>query len=606
VRSLRAWLLRLAGLLDRDRRDRELAEEIGAHLEMHTLDNIRGGMEPEEARRQALIKLGGVEQTKELYRERRGLPFVETLVQDLRYGLRTLGRSPGFTLVAAATLALGIGVNSAIFSIVDAVLLRPLPFPESDRLVLVWATNTADGSREDVASYPDFEEWQAQAASFSGLAAFTTRDATLSGADGALLLPAMQVTPGFFETVGVAPAFGRTFRPGEEEPSAARVAVLGDGLWHSRFGGRDEVLGDTVRLNEETYTIVGVMPAGTKISPGQAEELYIPIVRDPSRNHGFLRVVGRLRPRVSLAQAQAEMDLITARLARQYAATNRSVGANVMPLVTAVVGKLRPGLLVLLGVVTLVLLIGCANVANLTLARAATRRREIAVRAALGAGRRRIVRQLLTESLLLALAGGALGVLLSSWTTRMLVRALTKTFPIPRLEGAATDARVLAFTLVVSLATAMLFGLAPALTAASSDLQHGLRESSRTASGGRRARRVRGGLVIAETALALVLLAGAGCSCEACSPCGAPRPGSRRRTSWPWTSGCRARGPRAPPNGSGSSRRSSAAWGPCPPCARRPWSRPCRSAAGSTRWASGSPAARRPRGRRCSRRTSTS
>jgi putative ABC transport system permease protein len=509
VRPLRAWLRRLAGLFDRERRDRELDEEIASHLEMHVEDNLRRGMEPAEARRQALIKLGGVDQTKELYRERRSLPFLETLVQDLRYAVRTLRMSPGFTAVAATTLALGIGVNTAIFSIVDAVLLRPLPFPDADRLVLVWATNAASGATEDVASYPDFEEWKAQAASFAAVAAFTTRSMTVSGADEAALVPAMQVTPGFFETLGTGPAMGRALRAGEDQAGAAHVAVITDALWKERFGGRPDVLGQPVRMNEETFTVVGVMPPGVKISPGAAEQVYVPIVRDPSRNHGFLRVVARLRPGIPIARARAEMDLLTRRLAQQYPASNRSVGANVVPLVHAVVGKLRPGLLIFLGVVTLVLLIACANVANLSLARSAARRREIAVRAALGAGRRRIVRQLLTESIVLSLAGGGLGLLLSSWTARVLVAVLTRTFQVPRIEGAGTDVRVLGFTLAVSLATGIVFGLAPALTAASPDLQ-GLRESGRTATGGRRARRVRGALVVAETALALVLLAGAG------------------------------------------------------------------------------------------------
>jgi predicted permease len=510
VRRLRAGLLRLAGLFHRGRRDRELAEEIESHLQMHVDDNLRRGMDPVEARRQALIKLGGVEPTKELYRDRRGLPLVETVIRDLRYGLRTLRRSPGFTAVATLTLALGIGANTAIFSIVDAVLLRPLPFPDSDRLALIWATDTRAGDREDVASYPDFEDWKAQSASFSSLAAFTTRSLAISGGGEAALVPAMQVSPGFFETLGIAPAFGRSFQPGEERPAAPRVAVLGDGLWKARFGGRPDVLGQTVRMNEETTTIVGVMPPGVKISPGPAEQVYVPLLRDESRSHGFLRVVGRLQPHVSFARAQSEMDLVTARLAQRYPRSNRNVGASVVPLVNAVVGKLRPGLLIFLGVVTLVLLIACANVANLALARSASRQKEIAVRAALGAGRRRIVQQLLTESVVLALAGGALGLLLSSWTARLLVAVLTKSFPVPRIEGTGTDARVLAFTLAVSVATGVLFGLAPALAAASPDLQDGLRESSRTATGGGRARRVRGALVVAETALALVLLAGAG------------------------------------------------------------------------------------------------
>ncbi len=435
---------------------------------------------------------------------------MDTLWTDIRYAIRMQLKQPGFTAVAVITLALGIGANTAIFSVVNAVLLRPLPFPDSGRLVLVWATQEADGNKQDVASYPDFEEWKAQSKSFDSLAAFTTRSVTLAGGEFAELVPGLQTTPGFFEMLGVAPAKGRTFRPDEGETGAAHVALLSDALWKGRFASRPDILGQTVRVNEETYTIIGVMLPGFKFSPGTPEQIYTPLVRDPDRNHGFLRVVGRLRPQIAMAMAQAEMDTIARRLTEQFPKSNKGVGVNLVSLADALVGQVRTGLLIFLGVVGLVLLIACTNVANLMLARSASRQKELAVRAALGAGRARLIQQLLTESTVLALAGGALGLLLSSWTAQLLVALLTKNFQVPRLESTSTDGWVLGFTLLVSLATGILFGVVPAFAAASPDMHEGLRESGRSATSGMRGRRIRGALVITETALALVLLAGAG------------------------------------------------------------------------------------------------
>jgi predicted permease len=527
VRRLRAWGARLLGSLRRGRREQELAAEIESHLEMHVEDNIRAGMAPEDARRSAILKLGGIEQTKEIYRERRGLPVLETLVRDVVFGARVLRRNPAFTTVAVLTLALGIGANTAILSIVNAVLLRPLPFPASERLVMIWATDQERGVTEDVASYPDFEEWRTSARSFVGMAAFTTRSVALAGDEQAELLPAFQASPGAFEVFGVQPALGRTFRTGEEEPGAARVVILSDGLWKRRFGGRTDILGQTIRANDEVHTVVGVMPPGFRISPDEQEQLYTPLARDPSRNHGFLRVVARLQPGASVESAQAEMTAVARRIAEQFPKTNRGVGTNLMPLIDALVGKIRTGLLIFLGVVALVLLIACSNVANLLLARGASRQKELAVRTALGAGRRRLVRQLLSESILLALGGGALGLLLASWTARALARLVAQSFPVPRIESTSTDGTVLLFTLALSLATGVVFGILPALSAASTDFVENLRESSRTATSGASGRRLRSTLVIAETALALVLLAGAGVLLRAFLALRATSPGFR-------------------------------------------------------------------------------
>ena len=510
ARQLRAGVLRLGGLFNRERRDRELAEELESHVALHVEDNLRAGMTPEEARRDALLKLGGVESIKEQVRDRRGVPVLEHLARDLRFGARMLRKDPSFTAIAVLTLALGIGANTAIFSVVNAVLLRPLPFPQSERLVLIWATNTESGRTDDVASYPDFEAWKAQSRSFENMAAFTTRGMILAGGDQSETVPAVQATPGFFETLRVRPALGRAFRPDEGEAGTSHVALLSDGTWKRRFAGRADVVGRTIRANEETYTIVGVMPPGFKFSPQAAEQIYVPLVRDPSRNHGFLRVLGRLRPGVRVAAAQAEMDVITRGLAKEYPKTNEGVGARVVPALTAMVGNTRTGLLIFLGVVAIVLVIACINVAALMSARSATRQRELTVRAALGAGRKRLLQQLLTESTLLALAGGLLGLLLASWGTRLLVALLAQSFPIPRLETTHIDGWVLLFTLALSLVTGILFGSVLAVPAASPDLNEILRESSRTATVGAGGRRARSILVIAEVALALILLSGAG------------------------------------------------------------------------------------------------
>jgi putative ABC transport system permease protein len=510
MRGLRAWAMRVSGLFGRDRRERELRDEIDSHLQMHIEDYVRAGLSPGEARRQALLRLGGVEGIKEEYRDRRSVPILEHLAQDVRFAARVLWRTPAFTAVAVLTVGLGIGANTAVFSVVNAVLLRPLPFPESERLVLIWATNTKNGDQRDVASYPDFEEWKASGSSFDGMAAFTSRGVTLAGPDQAVLAPALQTTPGFFETLGVLPALGRTFQQSDVTSGEPRVAILSDAVWRRQFGARADVLGEQIRVDEELCTIVGVMPSGFVFDPVEPEQIYTLLAPDPSRNHGFLRVIGRLRPGASGASSQSEMEAIARRIARDFPKSNATVGVNVMPLIDAGVGDARLGLLFFLGVVTLVLLVACTNVANLMLARNAQRGRELAIRTAMGAGRRRIIQQLLTESLVLSLAGGLLGLMLANWGTRVLVVLLSRTAPIPRIEATHSDWWVLAFAFALSLVTGILFGVVPALVAAPTALNDTLRESSRSVTAGVRGRRARACLMIAETALALVLLAGAG------------------------------------------------------------------------------------------------
>jgi putative ABC transport system permease protein len=512
VRSLRAALVRLAAVFDRGRLDRELAAELESHLALHIDDNLRAGMTAAEARRQALLKLGGVEQVTERVRARRGLPVLENLIRDLRFASRMLLRNPGFSLVCVLTLSLGIGANTAIFSVVNAVLLRPLPFPQPERLVLIWATDARRSATEDVASYPDFADWRERSRSFERMAAFTTRGMTIVGRDETDLVDAVQATPGFFELLGGVPALGRTFRPDEGSAGAPHVAVLSDSGWKRFFAGRTDVLGQSLRVNEETYTVIGVMAPGFRfsLSSRQPEQIYVPLLPDPDRDHGFLRVLGRLRPGVRLAVAQAEMDLVTGALAQQYPGSLREVGSRIVPLLDALAGRVRAGLAILLGVVALVLLIACTNVASLLLARNASRQRELALRAALGASRLRLLQQSIAESLVLAVAGGALGLLLAHGTARLLARMLARNFPIPRIESTGTDAWVLGFAFLLSLVTGLVFGAAFAPVSAAANLDRSLRESGRTMAGGAKGRRLRGALVVLETALALVLLAAAG------------------------------------------------------------------------------------------------
>ncbi|MGH9811953.1 MAG: ABC transporter permease, partial [Candidatus Acidiferrales bacterium] len=435
---------------------------------------------------------------------------METLWQDLKYGARQLARSPGFTAVAVLTLALGIGANTAIFSVVNAVLLRPLPFSEPGRLTMVWLDNRDEGWPEDLTSYPTYLDWRAQSRSFEEMAAFTPSEASLSGEGEPERVRSAVVSANYFSVLRVEPMRGRTFRPEEEVPGAERVVVLSAGLWQRRFAGRPDMLGRAVNLGGNPFTIIGVMPPGFD-APARTE-LWLPFSIFPqqrleARSSLWLRVIGRLRPGVPLAEAQAEMTAIAQRLEREYPDSMANLGVNLVPLHTQVVGQVRPALLTILGAVFFVLLIACANVANLQLARAAVRERELAVRAAVGAGRGRLVRQLLTESLLLAVVGGALGLFLALWG----VEALRGVLPanVPRVDEIAVDGGVLVFLLGATLGTTLLFGLVPALRTTRTDLNDSLKQGGRSATDGSHSR-LRSALVVGEVALALLLLVGAG------------------------------------------------------------------------------------------------
>ena len=503
--SFRNWSFR------RRRREEELDEEVQAHLRMAAQEHAEQGESPEQARASAVRDFGNITLVKEVTRDMWGFRWLETLLQDLRYGVRMLRKNPGFTAVAVVTLALGIGATTAMFSVLSAVLLRPLPYQDPGQLVHIYETDPGGGFSQTPVSYPNFLDWRAQNHVFESMAAYDGATFTLMGPKEPIHVEGLVASADLFSVLGVKPMLGRGFLPEEDQPGH-HVVVLSHDLWKRRFNSDPSVLGQSVRLDRMSFTIVGVMPAGFQF-PIRASPVEVWVAQGinatvPGRADNYFGVIARLRSTATLGKARAEMATIAARLAKQYPDSNKGLGVGLVPEHEQLVGEVRPSMLIVFGAVVFVLLIATANVANLLLARATNRGREIAVRAALGAGQRRIVCQLLTESVLLAAWGGALGMLLALAATRLLARLGPR--DIPRLSQIGLDGHVLAFSFVVILVTGLIFGLAPALRTAKADLIQSLKAGGVASRDGARGYSLRAALIVSEVALTLLLLAGAG------------------------------------------------------------------------------------------------
>jgi predicted permease len=434
---------------------------------------------------------------------------MNTLLQDIRYGIRTLAKTPGFTAIAILTLALGIGANSALFSVVNGVLLNPLPYPEPNKLTMVYA-NTSDFGHSSV-TYLNFLDWQKDSRSFTGMAGYRNEDLFLTGVGEGERARGLMISADFFRVLGVEPIAGRTFRPEEDQVGGAPVALIGAGLWMRKFGSAPDIVGKSITLTGKSYVVVGVIPASFSLSE-RPRDVYIPIgqwndptFRDRAVSFGT-QVIGRLKPGVTIQQAQVDVDQVAKNLATAYPQADKGMGIALVPLKEDMVGDIQPFLLVLLGAVGFVLLIACANVANLLLARSTGRTREFAIRSALGAGRARVIRQLLTESVLLAIVGGGLGLCIAYSGTKAVLKTLPQA--LPRAHEIGLDLRVVLFTLGISLVVGMLFGLAPALKLSRGSVSETLKEGGRGSSGARH--KMQSTFVAIELALALVLLVGAG------------------------------------------------------------------------------------------------
>jgi predicted permease len=499
----------------RKRMLQDLDQDIRDHIEKETEDNIARGMSPREAQLAAVRKFGNLTRVKEETRDVWSSVWFEQLLQDTRIGLRRLRKSPGFTPIAILTLALGIGASTSIFSVVNAVLLGHLPYKDPSRLAMIWGTNARRGVNKTPVSPGDYFEWKQKNTAFQDIAASYDSQVTLTGAGNPQFLFGYDFSANYFSILGVSPELGRTFSAAEDRPGASKVVVLSDKLWRGTFHADPQILGKAITLDGAPYDVVGVMPRSFDFPPGT--ELWMPIALPVSTasdyQHNFVRVMGRLNPGVSVERAQAQMTALARQIETEHPTTDAGNGVKITPLRRQLAGDIETPLLILLGAVGFVLLIACANVASLLLARATTRHKEIAACAALGAGRARLLRQFLTESLLLSLAGGTLGMALALWCTNFLVSIFPNDIAnvsIPRVENIPVNLPVLFFALAAAVLTGLLFGVVPAMQSARANAADILKESSRGASPGSRSARLRRVLVVAEIALSLVLLAGAG------------------------------------------------------------------------------------------------
>jgi predicted permease len=518
MRHLRGWFLRLAGLFDKERRERELADEMESHLALHIEDNLRAGMSAEEARRQALIKLGGIEATKELYRERRSLPLLETLAQDLRYGLRALRKNPGFTIIAMITLALGIGANTAIFSMVNALLLHPYDFRDLDRLVRVWEDRGVDEGYDARWIAPqDAEDLRDRTQVFASFSTYADKSLNLGVGGGVQPVLGCRVSPGFFDVLGVSPAAGRTFTETEEQAGADGVVIVSHGFWQRRFGSDPEFLGKTIQLNQRTYTVIGIMPA--KFSFPVPSELWIPLALTPEekadRSDLAVEALARLKDGVSVAQARAALSSVAQQLEKEYPVTNAGRMASALQLRRELYMYTLPMFGLLQAAAGFVLLLACANLANLLFARIIGRQKEIAVRTALGADRARLARLFVTEMLLLAGLAGAAAIAVSLWSVKLLRTSISEDWTkwVPGWSGIQVDQTALAFAILLAAAVGIASGVATALHAGRVDPYGTLKETGRGPALGRKGR-VRSSLVVAQVTLALILLVCAGITAE--------------------------------------------------------------------------------------------
>jgi putative ABC transport system permease protein len=513
--------VRFRSLFRKAELDSEMEQEMRSHIAMQTNENIDAGMAPGEARYAALREFGWVESVKEDCREQRGFSWLEDFAKDVRHGARMLWKNPGFTCAVMLTLALGIGANTAIFSIVNAVLLKQLPYPAADQIMMLWSGNPSLNLGNDLPPETlDLPEWRSQAKSFVQLAAFRPRPADISERGDPERLDSVDVTANLFSVLGIQPMYGRSFAVEEEQPGNDKVAIISHRLWLGRFGCDTDLLGQFITVNRERRRVIGIMspeftfPRGAWFDLSSRPEIWMPLAESADywhHNEDRIKhdyaIIGRLKAGVPVTQAQAEMDAIAARQARQHPVSHGGWTVHLRPLALQMGGGMRRVLFLLLGVVAVVLLIACANVANLLLCRSSARRKEMAVRAAIGAGRGRVLRQLLTESLVLSSIGGGLGLLVGVWGTQLMLKF--NPAHIPGLDETRLDSAVLAFTGMISLATGILFGLMPSWHASRINLAGALNDAARS-SGSRSRCRTHSVLVGLEVALSFVLLAGAG------------------------------------------------------------------------------------------------